>query len=74
MDDGPAMRRAKGVALQNQKAMQKDHFRVKADEAFANRYRMAPDANLNVTISHESKKLCTSINLKRKQWGEVGPS
>lgn len=63
--------RAKGVALQNQKAMEKDHFRVDAPPAFANRYRMAPDANLNVSIRHESKKLATSINLKRLQWGEV---
>ena len=65
------MRRAKGVATQNQRAMEMDHFRVKAETAFANRYRMAPDANLNVTIRHESKKLCTSINLKRSQWGEA---
>ena len=57
--------------MQNQKAMEKDLFRVDAPAAFANRYRMAPDANLNVTIRHESKKLATSINLKRLQWGEV---
>lgn len=65
------MLRAKGVPLQNQKAMGKDLFRADAKPAFANRYKMAPDANLNISIRHESKKLCTSINLKRVQWGEV---
>jgi len=65
------MVRAKGVAMQNQRAMTKDQFRVEAPPAFANRYRMAPDANLNVSIRHESKKLTTSINVKRKQWGKA---
>lgn len=47
-------------------------FRHDGEErVFANRYKMAPDADLNVTIKHESKKLAAALNFKRKPWGEV---
>ena len=38
---------------------------------YANRYKMAPDAELNVAVRLESRRLGSSINLKRIPRGTV---
>ncbi len=38
---------------------------------YANRYKMAPDAELNVAVRLESRRLGSSLNLKRIPRGQV---
>ncbi len=53
--------------------MEPEMFRAgeELDPIYANRYKMAPDAQLNVAVKLESRKLGTSLNLKRRPSGPV---